>query len=168
MSELNGYGTPITKLTALDDIFAATGMASVKVTRWSQEERRNVERLLELPIQSVDTEEATTLAGRPPKPPKTSQGPGKAYVDDVNDPQYIMQQGEHTRKFLTAMVCLGLAVDIEDSTGTVVWSADNKVQNLEAARGVLKKMGLVDGQLMALVRAIRELTTEAEEQAASD
>lgn len=152
---------PILKLSALDTLFAASGTAIVKVTRHGQEVT------LELPIQSVDNEEVTGLAGNPPRVPRKPLGGGK-FNDDVQDPDYQRALTEYNRKTLFLVACLGLALDVEDERQEVVWSADNSVRDLAKARLVLKRMGLVDNQLLAIVQAIRQLTQAVEEEASSD
>lgn len=157
----NGTG-PLRKLSAVDTVFSATGTALIKVTRGSQET------VLELPIQSVDVEEVTAMVGNGPKVPMRATGDRPKFVEDPSNPDYIRAQGIHTRRFLIAMACFGLLLDIEDEQGVVVWSADNSIHNLDAARTALKKMGLVDNQLTAITKAITELTQIVEETVTSD
>ena len=153
---------PITKLSALDDLFAASGTAVVKVTRGNQE------RLLELPIQSVDIEEVNVIVGAPPKIPRVATGGNPKFAPDPENPEYVQKLQAYNRRYVMALACMGLAVDIEDKQGVVVWSADNKVHDLDKAQDALKAMGLVYNQVFAITRAISELTTIVEEEASSD
>ncbi len=156
----NGY-KPLTKLSALDTVFAATGTAMVKVTRQGKETE------IVLPIQSVDIEEVNAIVGTPPRMPRKALGGGK-FVNDEQDPDYLQAVARHNRKFLYTLACMGLALDIEDETHSITWSADNQVRDLEKTRIVLRKMGLVDNQLLAITRAITQLTEVVEEEVSSD
>ena len=153
-----GMGTqPITRLSALETLFAATGTVAVKVGTG----------LLTLPIQSVDTEEAEALA-RPyrPKVPTKSFFANNRWVLAANeaDQDYQDRLAEYNRIVSYIWVLMALAVDITDEQGAVVWSADNRLHDLEAARRVLKRMRMVDTHLIAIMRAARDLTAFEEDQ----
>jgi hypothetical protein len=158
----NGVHAPLTELSALDNLFAASGTATVKRTK------NGVEEVLELPIQSVDIEEVNQIIGLPPKIPRVATGGNPKFVEDERDPAYVQKRDAHNRRFVMAMCCMGLAIDIKDRNGDVVWSADNKTRNLDKAMDVLRQMGIVYSQIFAITRAINELTTFAEEAATQD
>ncbi len=152
----------LAELSAMDPIFAATGTAMVKVTRGGQET------ILELPIQSVDVEEVNRIVGPEPKVPVRATGGNPKFVPDPEDPQYKDKIQDRNRKFVMAMACMGLALDIKDRQGEVVWGADNKIRHLDRAIDALKQMGMVYAQVFAITTAINELTTFAQETATED
>jgi hypothetical protein len=158
----NGRHGALTELSALDALFAASGTAIVKRTKNGAEET------IELPIQSVDIEDVNQLVGLPPKVPRIATGGNPKFADDPNDPGYVQKRQGYDRRFVMAMACFGLAIDIKDRGGEVVWSADNKVKNLEKAMEVLRQMGIVYSQIFAITRAINDLTTFAEETATQE
>lgn len=159
---LNGRHGPLVELSALETPFAASGVATVKVTR------RGVEELLELPIQSVDIEEVNQLVGIPPKIPRVATGGNPKFIDDPNDPGYQAKLQAHNRRFVMAMACMGLAIPIKDKQGEIVWSADNTVRQLDKAIEALRQMGIVYSQIFSITRAINDLTTIAEEAATQE
>ncbi len=150
----------VTKLSALDQLFEATGIAELKVTRGKKEV------VLQLPIQSVDNEviEAAAKPYRPRVPLKREMIQGK-WVSVVNeqDPEYQDKLAEYNRTLSYLMIFHGLAVDITDEQNKVVWSADNTIQDLPEARRVAKKMGIVDSHMVSIMRAVRQLTSYTEE-----
>lgn len=159
------YRAPIERLCALDMLFAATGTVDVKVTR------KGREATITIPIQSVDNEQADALA-RPfrPKVPTRREmigGAWKTIIDDQNQ-EYQDKLSEFNRISSYVVVFLALAVDICDEAGKVVWSADNTVHDLGAARAAVKRMGLVDTQLVTILRAVRDLTSVNEDAQTSD
>lgn len=167
MSALHTNG-PITELSALDDLFASNGVAVVKVTRRHPQTGEVEEHLLEIPIQSVDIEEVGKVVGRQPKIPRVATGGNPKFVEDQQNPAYLEELQNYNRRYVMALACMGLAIDIKDKRGEVVWSADNTIRNFDAAQEALKAMGLVYSQVFAITRAINELTTVAEEAASSD
>ena len=147
---------PVTRLCALDALFTATGTVDVKVGV----------RTIRLPIQSVDTEiiDAFVRPYRPVAPTRAQLENGRRVViENQTDRTYQEKLAEYNRVWLLAVVFHGLAVDIEDTSGHVVWSADNAVHDLQATRLAAKKMGLVDNQLGDIVKAINDLTRFTEE-----
>ena len=164
-AELAPIPQRITRLSPLDTLFAASGTALVKVTKKGKEE------ILELPIQSVDLEEVVAMVGPEPRMPRRSDKgtDGKViYVDDPQDANYRAAIFRHNLKFNRLIVCMGLAIDIEDGQGKVVWSADNATRNYEQADAVLRKMGIVHLQVNAINNAITALTQDTEARAVSD
>jgi len=152
----NGHGT-ITRLSALDKLFTATGEVRVQCGK----------KTVALPIQSVDLELVESLC-RPFKPkPKVHvelNNGRRTIVENLVDSGYQDQLAEFNRLSSYAFVCCGLLCDIEDKQGKVVWSADNTVHDLLAAKQVLKDMGIVDTQLVAILNAVSALTQAIEEE----
>lgn len=152
---------PLTRLSALDDLFAATGTVDIKVTRGGKEA------YVSIPIQSVDNEMVDALA-RPYRPKLATRreqidGQWKTVINEA-DPAYQDRLGEFNRINSYIWVFCALAVDVMDEKGTVVWSRDNSVHDLEGTRAAMKRMGLVDNQLVAIMTAARNLTAMAEGQ----
>ena len=160
---------PITRLCALDNIFAATGTVDVKVTRVAN--GRRLEQILTLPIKSVDNELAESLA-RPfrPKTPIRREmiaGAWKTVIDEANQ-EYQDKLNEYNRINSYIIAFLALDADICDNSGKVVWSANNETHDVAAARAAVKQMGLVDNQLVDILKAVRQLTAQVEETQTSD
>lgn len=162
MDETYATNGQVVELSAADPIFAASGTAMVKVTRGGKEV------ILELPIQSVDVEEVNKIAGREPKIPMRATGGNPKFIQDPENPDYKEEVQARNRRFVMAMACMGLLVDIKDSQGEVVWSKDNTIRHLDKAIDALKQMGMVYSQVFAITTAINELTTFAEETATQD
>ncbi len=148
--------TPVRRLSALDRLFEASGDVTVRCGKHE----------VTLPIQAVDLELVESLC-RPYRPtPKTSV----ALVNGRRETTFLVADQEYQDK-LTAYnrlnsvvyVLCALQCDIEDKAGKVVWSADNSVHEIEAARQALKDMGLVDNQLVAILNAAQALTQVVEE-----
>lgn len=162
---MNGAMAPITRLCALDTLFAANGTVDIKVTRSGKES------IITLPIQSVDNEVADALARpyrpKPPTRPEMRNNVVRTIIDEANQ-DYQDKLAEFNRISSYIIVFLALAVDICDDTGKVVWSVDNQTHDVAAARAVVKKMGLVDNQLVSILRAVRDLTSVNEELQTSD
>ena len=158
-------GDTLFRLSVLDKLFEASGFAEIKVTQGGKE------RIWKLPIQSVDNEMVESLARpfRPKTPVKRELVAGK-WTSVVNefDQEYQDKLAEYNRAMSYLLVFCGLSIDIVDEHQAVVWSADNQIRNLDEARRIVKKMGFVDNHLLTIMRAIRELTTEAEELQASE
>ncbi len=156
---------PVQRLSALDQLFEASGMAEIKVTRGAKEV------LLQIPIQSIDNEviEAAAKPYRPRVPIKRSLIEGK-WRDVINDqdPEYQDKLGEYNRTLSYLMIFYGVAIDICDEQHQVVWSADNTIQNLPEARRIAKKMGLVDNHIVTIMRSIRQLTASVEDMQAQE
>ena len=157
-------GTPVktvTRLSALDRLFEAQGEVTIKCGA----------RELTLPIQSVDLEFVTSVC-KPflPKPKVTSEllNGKRIIVENRVDSNFQEQQDDYNRLQSYAYVCAALLVDIEDKQGKVVWSADNSVHELLAAKQALKDMGLVDTQVVAILNAASALTQLVEERQLSD
>ena len=147
---------PVTRLSALETLFTATGTVDVKVGI----------KTIRLPIQSVDTEiiDAFVKPYRPVAPTRAQLENGRRVViENQADRAYQDKLAEYNRIWLLAVVFHGLAVDIVDNAGQVVWSADNSLHDLQATRQVAKRMGLVDNQLGDIVKAINDLTRFTEE-----
>lgn len=148
---------PITALCALDRLFDATGVAEVKVGP----------RLLQIPIQSVDLEHVEVLCKpfRPKAPIKRDmiQGQWKTIIDEANE-NYRDALTRYNMLYAHVTACCGIAVDITNGQREVVWSADNRVHDVEQAVKALKDMGLVLNHVIALNRAINELTQFVQEQ----
>ena len=153
------------RLSVLDKLFEANGFAEIKVTRGGQE------KIWQLPIQSVDNEMVEALA-KPyrPRPPTKREHINGKWTTIVNefDQEYQDKLAEYNRAMSYILVFSGLAVDIVNENQEIVWSADNTVRNLDEARRVVKKMGLVDNHVVAIMRAIRELTVDVEETQAQE
>ena len=147
---------PVARLCALDQLFAATGVAHVKVGH----------KTLAVPIQSIDNEvvEAFVKPYRAVPPTRAElQNGRRVIVENQADKAYLEKLAEYNRTWLYAVAFHGMAVDIVDTGNRIVWSADNTVRDLPLARVVIKQMGLVDNQLGAIVVAINRLTQFAEE-----
>lgn len=143
-------GTHPTRLCALDMLFSATGEVEVKVGA----------RTITLPIQSVDVEAVQALVGKPPRAPMFIQRVNgvNERVRDLADATYMDTLEAYNRKQMLAWICMGIAMDICDMTGKVVWSADNAVHDLDGARMALKQLGIVDNQILCIFKAIQALT----------
>lgn len=155
----------IQRLSVLDTLFEASGFAAIKVMKHGQE------RIWNLPIQSVDNEMVEALARpfRPKVPIKRELLAGKwTTVTNEFDLEYQDKLAEYNRAMSYLLVFCGMAVDICDEHQAVVWSADNQIRNLDEAKRIVKRMGLVDNHIVTIMRAIRELTAEVEETQASD
>ena len=155
----------IQRLSALDNLFEAEGIAQVKVTRGKREVT------LELPIQSIDNEVIETAAKpfRPKTPVRREMVQGKwvSVIDEQNQ-EYQDKMSEYNRVLSYLMIFHGLAIDILDEQGSVVWSADNTIQNFSEARRIARKMGLVDNHMVSIMRSIRQLTADVEEEQSRD
>ena len=152
---------PLTRLSALDDLFAATGTVEVKVTRGGKEA------FVSIPIQSVDNEVVDALA-RPYRPKLATRreqidGQWKTVINEA-DASYQDRLGEYNRINSYIWVFCALAVDVVNEQGAVTWSRDNSVHDLEGTRAAMKRMGLVDNQLVAIMQAARNLTAMTEGQ----
>jgi tRNA splicing ligase len=160
-----GETTTLQRLSVLDKLFEASGFADIKVMRGGKEH------MWRLPIQSVDNEMVEALARpyRPKTPIKRELIAGK-WTTVVNefDQEYQDKLTEYNRAMSYLLVFCGLAVDITDEHNQIVWSVDNQVRNLDDARRIVKKMGLVDNHIVTIMRAIRELTAEVEETQAQE
>lgn len=152
---------PIKRLSALERVFDATGVAEIRCGA----------KTLELPIRAVDMELVEGII-KPyrPKPPTRDELRNGKRITLINeaDERYQEQLAEYNRVQTYAYVCCALDLDIEDDKGDVVWSADNEVHNLEASKKALKSMGIVDGQLLTITSAALNLTRLQEEEQASD
>ncbi len=146
---------PLTRLCALDTLFSATGFVDVKVGSHT----------IPVPIISVDIEVVQALAGKPPRAPMfiNRQNGVNERIRDVADPTYMDTLEAYNRNQMIIWVCLGIAADICDKTGKVVWSADNSIHDLAGAKAALHEMGMVDNQLLAVFQGIRRLTDSVSE-----
>lgn len=148
------------RLCALDTFFRGSGVA---VLRFRQGGR---EVTYEIPIKSVDNEEADAIV-KPyrPKPPIDREYINNKWVSVVNEakPEYQDKLTEYNRRLSLVWILLGLDIDVVDAQGQVVWSADNTVKHFDQAREALKQMGIVDGQIIQMMQAIRNLTTDERE-----
>lgn len=162
MSDTTGT---LTRLSALDQLFEATGTVTINVKRAGRDTP------IVLPIQAVDSELMNAICRKyQPKIPKDRQkieGMWTTIIDTANQ-EYQDKLGEYNRMQSYVLVLLALAVDVTDEHGQVVWSADNTVYDVEKARAVLRKMGFVDAQLLPIIRAVQDLTQVIEEQATQD
>ena len=157
--------TPLTRLSALDQIFEATGTVTIMVKRAGKDTP------ITLPIQAIDAEMMQAIA-RPyqPKVPRISKRIDGAWVNmpDTADPDYQDRLGEFNRVQSYVLVLLALGIDVVDSKEQVVWSADNTIHDLPKAREALRSMGFVDAQLLPIIRAVQELTQAVEDQTSQD
>jgi hypothetical protein len=155
----NGTG-PLTRLCALDVLFRATGSVDIKVGS----------KTLAISIASVDVEDVTALAGKPPRPPMFQERRDGVMtrVRDFADASYMDALERYNRDQMTIWVCLAIAIDICNRQGAVVWSADNATHDLAGAKSALKEMGLVDNQLLAVFQAARALTESTQQVASQD
>ena len=156
----NGTG-PLTRLCALDRLFAATGTVEVKVGT----------RAVVVPIRAVSNEdvEALTVSARPVPPTRSQLENGKRIIiENQADPGYQLKLAEYNRLSSYVYVLLALDIDVLDAQEHVVWSSDNRVHDLEGARQALKSMGLVDNQLVTLLNAASALTRTEEGERVSD
>jgi hypothetical protein len=148
---------PITRLSVLDKLFEARGVAKVRVGA----------RLLELPIQAVDAEQVEALC-RPYRPRivvKRERIDGQWQdVRNLADERYQDALTHYNLVYTHVNALCGLCVDIADAAGNIVWAADNSVHNVPAALEALKAMGLVLNHLVSLNQAIMNLTRYEEEQ----
>jgi hypothetical protein len=162
---MNGAAKTLTRLSAMDDLFAATGTVDVKVTRG------NKETFVSIPIQSVDNEVVDALARpyRPKLPTRREMidGQWKTVINEA-DPAYQDRIGEYNRINSYIWVFCALALDVVNEQGTLTWSRDNSVHDLEGTRAAMKRMGLVDNQLVAIMQAARNLTAITEGQQAGE
>ena len=152
---------PLRRLSALDRVFDAVGVAEVQCGA----------RTLELPIHAVDMElvEGLIKPFRPKAPTLTELWNGKRVVKiNEADETYQERMQEYNRLQTYVYCCCALALDIEDENGDVVWSCYNDVHNIEGAKKALKAMGIVDGQLLTITNAALALTRTQEEGQASD
>lgn len=152
----NGHH-PVRRLSALDKLFTATGEVTIKCGT----------REVTLGIQAVDLEFVESVC-RPFRPvPRMSialvNGKREA-LPQIHEPDYQDKLAEYNRLNSYAYVLAALLCDIEDEHGQVVWSADNTVHDVQAGRRVLRQMGIVDAQLVAILDATRELTRVVEEE----
>jgi hypothetical protein len=157
----NGHKKVLKRLSALDRVFEATGTVTIQCGA----------NQVTLEIQSVDLELVASIC-KPylPKP--------KVHVELVNgkrtivenrvDSEYQAQMDEYNRVQSYVFACCALMIDIEDKQGRVVWSADNSIHEVEAARRALKDSGMVDAQVVAILTAASNLTQAVEEQHLSD
>jgi hypothetical protein len=156
----NGTG-PLTRLCALDRLFAATGTVEVKVGT----------RTVIVPIRAVSNEdvEALMTEHRPVPPTRSQLENGKRIIiENQADPSYQGKLVEYNRLSSYAYVLLALDIDVLDAQEHVVWSADNRVHDLDNARQALKSMGLVDNQLVTILTAASALTRTEEGERVSD
>lgn len=151
----NGHA-PLTRLSALDRLFEAHGEATVRCGA----------RDLTLPIQSVDLEVVERFC-RPYRPiPKISTAlvnGRRETVAHLAEPEYQDKLADYNRKNSFVYVLCALLCEVTDKQGTVVWSADNSVHDIEGGIAVLKEMGIVDNQLLAVLTAASNLTRVVEE-----
>ena len=152
---MNGH-KPLTRLSALDKLFDATGEVTLKCGKHD----------VTLPIQAVDLELVDTLC-RPYRPkPKISVAMvngRRETTAHVAEDEYQTALTAYNRLSSQVYVLCALLCDIEDKQGKVVWSADNSVHDIEAAKQALKDMGLVDSQMVVILNAVQELTRGVEE-----
>ena len=152
---------PVKKLTVVEAPFYSTGVAEVKVTRGGKEY------VMEIPIRAVDLEavEAFCRNMRPKVPTARDRVNGRwiTILDEANH-EYQQKLLDYQRILSRVWCLMAIDVDIEDESGNVVWSADNTVHDLNAAIKAMKKMGLVDSQFAAILRAARDLTQFSEEE----
>src|SRR3990167_2728579 len=107
---------PLTRLSALDALFVATGTVEVKVGQ----------RTITLPIQSVDTEllEMFVKPYRPTPPTRSElQNGQRVVVENQADRTYQEKLAEYNRMWLYAVAFHGLALDIIDAQGHAVGRA---------------------------------------------
>lgn len=147
----------VTALCALDRLFDATGTAEVKVGG----------KTLALPIQSVDLEQVEALCKpfRPKPPIKRDQVQGKwvTIIDEAHE-GYRDALMRYNMLYAHVTALCGLVVDVKNAQREVVWAADNHVHDVEQAVKALKDMGLVLNHVIAINRAINELTAVVEDQ----
>ena len=151
------HAIPITALCALDKLFDASGTANVRVGT----------KLLAIPIQSVDLEfvEALCRPFRPKAPIIREHIQGKwETVKDVANEGYTDKLTHYNMLYAHVTACCGMMLDIRNASNDVVWSADNKVHDVEQAIKALKEMGLVLNHIVSINRAINDLTTYVEEE----
>lgn len=152
----NGHAMPLKRLSALDKLFEATGTVTIQCGK----------KTVTLEIQSVDLELVESLC-RPFKPKAkvhVELNNGKrTIVENFSDSNYQDQLADFNRLNSYAFCLCALLCDIEDKHGTVVWSVDNSVHDLLAAKQVLKDAGIVDGQLVTILNAASALTQVVEE-----
>lgn len=148
---------PITALSALDKLFDASGTAEVRVGK----------KLLAIPIQSVDLEfvEALCKPFRPRAPVKSDHIQGKwVTVQDLANVDYTDKLTHYNMLYAHVTACCGMTLDIRNANGEVVWSADNRVHDVEQAIKALKAMGLVLNHIVSINRAINGLTAYEEQE----
>lgn len=155
----NGHA-PVTRLCALDKLFVATGIVEVKAGL----------RTITLPIQAVDNEFVESLAGVRPNPPvrvELRQGQRVTIRDEANA-EYQQRLEAYQRDYGYVYTLCALAVDLVDSDERIVWSSDNSVHDLAAAKQVLRRMGLVDNQRATILNAALNLTRTVEDAQVSE
>ena len=79
-------------------------------------------------------------------------------IDPATDHVYQEEINQFNRLSSWVYTLVGIDLDIEDDAGNVVWSADNTIHDIDAARRVLTGMGLVDQQMVAILNAAQDLT----------
>jgi hypothetical protein len=148
---------PVTRLCALDRLFEATGEVAVQCGK----------RTITLPIQAVDLELVESICRQYKPKPKVRSELVKGVrhvVTDTTGEEYQEALVEFNRTNSYAYVLCALGCDVVDKEDKVVWSADNSVHDLEAARKALKAMGIVDNQLVIILNAASNLTKVADEE----
>lgn len=157
----------ITSLIEGQPIFRCLGTVRVKVG----------ERAIQLPIRSVDVEESIRLlANKRPNPPvervfikaeeakKSGQRAGWVTVVNEAAPGYIEAQRVYTTELNYLIMLKGLAVELKDSTGKVVWDPkEESRQDRESSLRVLRSLGMTGWQFGDIVEAIQNLTKWEEE-----
>jgi hypothetical protein len=158
--EPEGTGAGPESLLQQEGLFRKTGTIRLRVPR------RGQVRTVVLPIQSVDNEPLHALtAPLRPLPPLAYLAPhgkqGKRFrARLVGVPMHDEAVEQYNAIYTAVMVLCGLNLDIEDEHGRVVWSADNRVQDLDAARQVLTRIGLTELPLMQLRQALYALARQ--------
>lgn len=151
----------VTRLCALDRVFDATGTVQVRCGQ----------KTLTLPIQAIDFEglEALVKSRRPKTPSLRQMENGRVrIIANENDATYLEKTADFNRLYNFACACWALTVDICAASGSVVWSADNSVHDLDAAHSALKAMGIVDMQVISIAQAAMRLTQAIDEEQVSD
>lgn len=157
----------ITSLIEGQPIFRCLGTVRIKVG----------ERAIQLSIRSVDVEESIRLlSNKRPNPPvervfvkadeakKSGQRAGWVTVVNEASPGYLEAQRAYTTELNYLIMLKGLAVELKDSTGRVVWDPnDESRQDRESSLRVLRSLGMTGWQFGDIVEAIQNLTKWEEE-----
>src|SRR5207245_2397558 len=98
---------------------------------------------------SMETVEEICKPYRPTQRTSAPMRNGKRMaIDPTTDHVYQQRINEFNRLSSWVYTLVAIDLDIEDDAGNVVWSADNTIHDVDAARRVLTGMGLVDQQMV--------------------
>lgn len=164
------------EILAGESPFRSNGQARIAVTK------DGVKRTMIVPIRSVDMDQMMRRTGLkqpipPSKPMKVEKGSklaldagvpdgGLIMVPDLGDENYLRDLEEYSAHHTLSTILHGLAVDIKDGEGKLVWSGNPKgkrnPEDMMRALEVLEEAGLTASQFQDIMRAINQLTVREE------